>query len=112
MIWPSTSERKTVPEADMRILTVSITSTKTSFLRYLMSDRRQPTAPVAWIEILALSSRTACSDLNEAVVMYILRVSISLFCGIPKSMISAVSLAKRKHHKAKVTYHPTARTVG
>lgn len=38
-------------------LTVSITSTKASFLRYLTSLRRHEMAPVAWIVILDASSR-------------------------------------------------------
>ena len=99
-------------------LTVSITSTKASFLRYLTSLRRHEMAPVAWIVILDASSRcgrarlgqgrahergdreegrkggregrtTACSDLTPSYVMYILSVSDSEFCGYPKSRISA-----------------------
>ena len=87
MIWPLTSARRTVPVADMRRLTSSITSTKASFLRYLMSDRRQDTAPVACSVILEESSIVR-SDLTPSVVMYIFSVSVSVFWGYPKSRIS------------------------
>jgi hypothetical protein len=46
-----------VPLELIERLTVSITSTNASFLRYLTSLRRQDVAPVAWIVILDASSR-------------------------------------------------------
>lgn len=91
-IWPSTSARRTVPEVEnaadrqhcslrcnakgtldapvelISRLTVSITSTKASFLRYLTSARRQLVLPVAWMVILDESSRCdgACARLMLA----------------------------------------------
>lgn len=110
--WPSTSARNTAPRDQLFHayhcrerhyspslliirLTVSMTSTNASFLRYLTSDRRHDVAPVACIVIFDESSRyeisvtiifrprerltTAISDLMLSVVMYIFRVSISEF---------------------------------
>jgi hypothetical protein len=47
------------PLLDMSRLTLSMTSTKASFFRYLTSDLRQDVAPVAWMVILDESSRCA-----------------------------------------------------
>lgn len=66
-----------------------MTSTNASFFLYFTSLFRHDVAPVACIVILLLSSRTACSDFIDSVVMYIFSVSVSLFCGYPKSRISA-----------------------
>src|SRR5271170_5715515 len=52
MICPETSARRDVPVADMRWFTFSITSTKASLRRYLMSFLRYDIAPVACIVIL------------------------------------------------------------
>lgn len=78
-IWPATSDRKIVPVLLMSKLTLSITSMNASFFLYLISLRLHDVAPVAWIVILLESS--ALSDLTPSVVMYIFRVSVSLFCG-------------------------------
>ena len=56
MICPETSARREVPVADMRWFTFSITSTKASLRRYLMSFLRYDIAPVACIVILDESS--------------------------------------------------------
>ena len=77
-IWPLTSARRTVPVADMRRFTSSMTSTKASFFLYLMSERRHDRAPVACIVILEESSIVR-SDLTPSVVMYIFSVSVSVF---------------------------------
>jgi hypothetical protein len=99
MICPETSARREVPVADMRWFTFSITSTKASFRRYLMSVLRYDIAPVACIVILDESSlckntnqynvvqagkriggsTTARSDFIDSVVMYIFKASISEF---------------------------------
>lgn len=50
-------EGSKIPFELMLRFTVSITSTNTSFLRYLTSVRRHEVAPVAWIVILDASSR-------------------------------------------------------
>lgn len=88
-IWPLTSARSTVPVADIKRLTSSITSTKASFLRYLISERRQESAPVACM-VMRLESvgLLTMADLTPSVVMYIFRVSVSVFWGYPKSRIS------------------------
>ena len=80
IIWPSTSARRTVPVADMRRLTSSMTSTKASFFLYLISALRHDNAPVACIVIFEESSIDR-SDLTPSVVMYIFKVSVSVFCG-------------------------------
>ena len=88
-IWPLTSARRTVPVADIRRLTSSITSTKASFLRYLISARRQDWAPVACCVIREESvGLLVIADLTPSVVMYIFNVSGSVFWGYPKSRIS------------------------
>ena len=56
-ICPSTSARSTFPLELMLRLTVSTTSTKASFLRYLTSFLLHDVAPVAWIVIFDASSR-------------------------------------------------------
>jgi hypothetical protein len=122
MTCPSTSARNTAPIHQLGItktgvesspslliirLTVSITSTNASFLRYLTSERLHEVAPVACIVIFDESSlcadqlvppkswfqklTTANSDFMLSVVIYILSVSISEFWGYPKSRISTPS---------------------
>lgn len=78
----------------MSRFTLSMMSIKASFLRYLMSCLRQAVAPVACMVTLleaASFAAAAFSDLTPSVVMYNLRVSLSLFCGYPKSRISSRS---------------------
>jgi len=104
--WVSFSAKQEdyVPFALMFRLTVSMTSTKASFFLYFTSTRRQLVAPVAWVVIFEDSSCDIVSqvpwndnmvftiaiaeDTMLSVVIYVLRVSISLFCGYPKSLIS------------------------
>jgi hypothetical protein len=50
---------KSAPFEFIERLTVSITSTNASFLRYLTSLLRHEMAPVAWIVIFDASSRCA-----------------------------------------------------
>ena len=102
-IWPLTSARRTVPAADMRRLTSSITSTKASFLRYFTSERRQERAPVACI-VMRLESvgLLAMADLTPSVVMYIFSVSVSVFWGYPKSRISVPSFKLDIHPQKRV----------
>lgn len=103
-IWPLTSARRTVPVAETSKLTSSITSTNASFLRYFTSDFRHDIAPVACIVIFDESSMLR-SDLTPSVVMYIFRVSVSVFWGYPKSRISvefvsssSTNYKTRPHH--------------
>ena len=77
-----------VPLALILKLTVSTTSTKASFFLYLTSARRQLVVPVAWDVIFEDSSAAIAEETMLSVVIYVLRVSISLFCGYPKSLIS------------------------
>jgi hypothetical protein len=66
-----TPECKFGLNADIRRLTSSITSTKASFLRYFMSERRQEIAPVACIVMRAyLSGTPECKfGLNDRLLL-------------------------------------------
>ena len=49
---------------------------------------------------------TAAGDARIlSVVMYVFRVSVSLFCGYPKSMISAIKFNKMREIKKILTHH-------
>ena len=101
-----------MPVADMSRFTSSITSTKASFFRYLTSAFRHESAPVACIVIFAESSIVR-SDLTPSVVMYIFRVSVSVFWGYPKSRISAEVISTLflcTGYSDCSNYHPGAHT--
>mmetsp|Transcript_2977 Transcript_2977/g.8390 ORF Transcript_2977/g.8390 Transcript_2977/m.8390 type:complete len:205 (+) Transcript_2977:351-965(+) len=90
-IWPTTSQRSTLPLLDMSRLTFSTTSKNTSFFLYLMPSLLQPTAPVTWrVAFLACSSllspfpplRAAEAEVRKpSWKMYCFRIMGSRTCG-------------------------------
>ena len=103
---------ETLPFALILKLTLSITSTNASFFLYFTSARLQLVTPVAWLVIFDDSSyvddvmrphrgmggkgrRTTGMFVETmlSVVIYVFKVSISLFWGYPKSFISMAWLS-------------------
>mmetsp|Transcript_28611 Transcript_28611/g.39526 ORF Transcript_28611/g.39526 Transcript_28611/m.39526 type:complete len:216 (-) Transcript_28611:382-1029(-) len=75
--FPLTSDRSTVPFADMRRLTLSIMSRNTSFFLYLIPSRRCPTAPVTCrVALLFTASVFLSLEVSRPCwVMYSFRIS-------------------------------------